>query len=98
MKNFTNRPGFQGKTYFPSFRGVDKIFTMSPLALQLQPADISPQAEFIIYSPDHGLVSAHFSEEDARASFANYLSEHEMGEYLPYLLQRSGEDWEFAAC
>ena len=98
VKFFTNRASFQGKTYFPFFRAHDMLSNMSPLALQLQPADISPQAEFIIYSPDHGLVSAHFSEEDARASFANYLSEHEMGEYLPYLLQRSGEDWEIAAC
>ena len=71
---------------------------MSPLALQLQPADISPQTEFIIYSPDHGLVSAHCSEEDARVSFDAYLSEHEMGEYLPYLLHRSGEEWEIADC
>lgn len=71
---------------------------MSPLALQLQPADISPQTEFIIYSPEHGLVSAHFSEEEARASFDAYLSEHEMGEYLPFLLQRLGDDWEIAGC
>ena len=71
---------------------------MSPSALQLQPADISPQTEFIIYSPDHGLVSAHCSEGDARTSFDAYLSEHEMGEYLPYLLHRSGEEWEIADC
>ena len=74
------------------------LFTMSPLALQLQPADISPQTEFLIYSPDHGLVSAHCCEEEARASFDAYLSEHEMGEYLPFLLQRLGEEWEIAGC
>ncbi|MGZ8920331.1 MAG: hypothetical protein ACXW3L_05060 [Limisphaerales bacterium] len=44
------------------------------------------------------MVSAHCSEEDARASFDAYLSEHEMGEYLPYLLHRSGEEWEIADC
>ena len=71
---------------------------MSPLALQLHPADISPQTEFIIYSPEHGMVSAHSSEEDARASFASYLSDHEMGEYIPFLLQRLGEEWEIAGC
>ena len=71
---------------------------MSPLALQLQPADISPDTEFLIYSPDHGLISAHCSEEDARASFDSYLSEHEMGEYLPFLLRRSGEEWEITGC
>lgn len=71
---------------------------MSPLALHLQPADITPQTEFIIYSPDHGLISEHCSEEDARASFSSYLSEHEMGEFMPYLLQRSGQEWEIAGC
>lgn len=98
MKFFTNRPLFQGKTYFPLLSIHNNIHTMSPLALQLQPADISPQTGFIIYSPDHGLVSAHCSEEDARASFDAYLSEHEMGEYLPFLLKRSGEEWEIADC
>ena len=77
---------------------VNNISNMSPLALQLQPADISPDTEFLIYSPDHGLISAHCSEEDARASFDSYLSEHEMGEYLPFLLHRSGEEWEIAGC
>jgi hypothetical protein len=98
VKNFTNRASIQGKTYFTHFIKGTILPTMSPLALQLQPADISPQTEFIIYSPDHGLVSAHFSEEEARASFDSYLSEHEMGEYLPFLLQRSGEEWEIAGC
>jgi len=77
---------------------MDNLHTMSPSALQLQPADISPQTEFLIYSPEHGLISAHCSEEDARASFDSYLSEHEMGEYMPYLLQRSGEEWEIVCC
>ena len=98
VKIFTSRAAFQGKTYFPKFSEGSILHTMSPLALQLHPADISPQTEFIIYSPEHGLVSAHCSEEEARASFANYLSEVEMGEYIPFLLQRSGDEWEIAGC
>ena len=73
------------------------FISMSPQALHLQPADIPSQTEFIIYSPDHGLISEHCCEEEARASFASYLSECEMGEYIPFLLRRSGdEEWEIA--
>lgn len=72
---------------------------MSPLALHLQPADIPSQAEFIIFSPDHGLISDHCCEEEARAAFASYISDHELGEYLPFLLRRlSDVDWEVAGC
>ena len=72
---------------------------MSPLALHLQPADIPLQAAFIIYSPDHGLISDHCCEEEARAAFTSYISECELGEYLPFLLRRlSEQDWEVAEC
>jgi hypothetical protein len=71
---------------------------MSPLALHLQPADIPPRAEFLIYSPEHGLISEHYSEEEARASLASHLSEMELGEYLPFLLRRTGDEWEIAEC
>ena len=72
---------------------------MSPQALHLQPADIPSETEFLIFSPEHGLISEHFSEEDARASFSSYLSEHEMGEYLPFLLRRAcGDEWEITDC
>jgi hypothetical protein len=69
---------------------------MSPQALQLTPADIPSRTEFLIYSPEHGLISKHSSEEEAKASFSNYLSDVELGEYLPFLLKRSGEEWEMA--
>ncbi len=72
---------------------------MSPLALHLQPADILSQTHFIIYSPSHGLISEHASEEEARASFASYISECELGEYIPFLLRRLADDeWEVAEC
>jgi hypothetical protein len=72
---------------------------MSPLALHLQPADIPSHTQFIIYSPAHGLISEHCSEEEARATFASYISECEMGEYIPFLLRRLAEDeWEVAEC
>jgi hypothetical protein len=72
---------------------------MSPQALQLQPADIPSHTQFLIYSPAHGLISEHCSEEEARASFASYISECEMGEYIPFLLRRLAEDeWEVAGC
>lgn len=69
---------------------------MSPQALHLTPADIPSRAEFLIFSPEHGLISEHSREEDARASFANYLSDMELGEYLPFLLRREGDEWEIA--
>jgi hypothetical protein len=69
---------------------------MSPQALHLTPADIPSQTQYLIFSPDHGLISEHCCEEEARASFANYLSDFELGEYLPFLLQRAGEEWEIA--
>jgi hypothetical protein len=69
---------------------------MSPQALHLTPADIPSQTEYLIFSPDHGLISEHCCEEEARASFANYLSDFESGEYLPFLLRRAGEEWEIA--
>jgi hypothetical protein len=62
----------------------------------LTPADIPSRTQFLIFSPDHGLISEHGTEEEARASFANYLSDFELGEYLPFLLRRSGEEWEIA--
>ena len=72
---------------------------MSPQALHLQPADIASDTQFIIYSPSHGLISGHPSEEEARASFASYISECELGEYIPFLLRRlADEDWEVAEC
>lgn len=71
---------------------------MSPQALQLQSADIPSQTEFLLYSPEHGLISEHASEEEARASFANHLSELELGEYIPFLLRRAGEEWEITEC
>ncbi|HEV8543653.1 MAG TPA: hypothetical protein VGR78_14765 [Verrucomicrobiae bacterium] len=67
---------------------------MSPQALQLTPADIPPDTEFLVYSPEHGLISEHSSEEQARASLASHVSEMENGEYLPFLLKRAGEEWE----
>jgi hypothetical protein len=69
---------------------------MSPQALHLTPADILSQSQFLIFSPDHGLISEHCSEEEARVCFANYLSDFEFGEYIPFLLRRSGEEWEIA--
>lgn len=71
---------------------------MSPQALHLQPADIPSQTEFLLYSPEHGVISEHTSEEDARASFASFLADVELGEYLPFLLRRSGEEWEITDC
>lgn len=71
---------------------------MSPQALHLQSADIPSQTEFLIYSPDHGLISEHACEEEARACFSAYLSNFENGEYLPFLLKRAGEEWELAEC
>ena len=69
---------------------------MSPQALHLTPADIPLQTQFLIFSPDRGLISEHASEEEARQCFENYLSGFESGEYLPFLLRRSGEEWEIA--
>jgi hypothetical protein len=69
---------------------------MSPQALHLTPADIPLQTQFLIFSPEHGLISEHRCEEEARHSFAHYLSDCELGEYLPFLLKRSGEEWEIA--
>ncbi len=69
---------------------------MSPQALHLTPADILSQTQFLIFSPDHGLISEHGSEEEARVAFATYLSDFDMGEFLPFLLKRSGEEWEIA--
>ena len=69
---------------------------MSPQALQLTPADIPSHTQFLIFSPEHGLISEHCTEEEARASFSNYLSEIELGEYIPFLLRRAGEEWEIA--
>jgi hypothetical protein len=71
---------------------------MSPQALHLQPADIPSQTEFLLYSPEHGVISEHTCEEEARASFTNFLAEIEHGEYLPFLLRRSGEEWEMTDC
>jgi hypothetical protein len=71
---------------------------MSPQALHLQPADIPSQTEFLLFSPEHGVVSEHASAEEARACFASYLAECEHGEYLPFLLRRAGEDWEMTEC
>ena len=53
---------------------------MSPQALHLTPADIPLQTQFLIFSPEHGLISEHGCEEEARHSFANYLSDFELGE------------------
>ncbi len=69
---------------------------MSPQALHFAPADILSRTQFLIFSPDHGLISEHWCEEEARCSFANYLSDCELGEYLPFLLKRAGEEWEMA--
>ena len=72
---------------------------MSPQVLHLQAADIPSQTEFLLFSPEHGLISEHCSEEDARASFSSYLSDVELGEYLPFLLKRAGEEnWEITEC
>jgi hypothetical protein len=72
---------------------------MSPQALHLQSADIPSETEFLIFSPEHGLISEHSCEEGARASFASYLSDVELGEYLPFLLRRAGaEEWEITEC
>jgi len=70
--------------------------SMSPQALHLTQADIPLQTQFLIFSPDHGLISEHGCEEEARACFASYLSDFELGEYLPFLLRRAGEEWEIA--
>jgi hypothetical protein len=69
---------------------------MSPQALHLSPADIHANCDFIIFSPDHGFVSEHVSEDDARVAFDHYLADFECGDFLPFLLRREGEDWNFA--
>ena len=69
---------------------------MTPQALNLAASDIPPGFEFIIYSSEHGLISEHLIEEDARAAFDSFIAEVEMGEYLPLLLRKTGEDWDFA--
>lgn len=71
---------------------------MSPQALHMQMADIPSQTEFLLFCPEHGFISEHNCAEEARASFASYLSDVEHGEYLPFLLRRSGEEWEITEC
>ena len=69
---------------------------MTPQALNLAASDISSVFQFIIYSPEQGLISEHIVEEDARSSFECYLCEFEMGNALPWILKRQGEqDWDF---
>ena len=85
-----------GKSYFPRTITCSTLYRMSPQALHLTPADILSQTQYLIFSPEHGLISEHCSEEEARSAFVNYLSEHEMGEFMPFLLKRSGEEWEIA--
>lgn len=72
------------------------VSTMSPQTLQLSFAGVRAESSFIIFSPDHGLVSEHCSEEDARAAFDHYVADLECGDYLPFLLRRTDEDWDFA--
>ena len=69
---------------------------MTPQALNLEATCIPQDFEYIIYSPERGLISEHMAEEDARAAFESFIAEMDTGEYLPLLLRRSGEDWEFA--
>ena len=72
------------------------ITNMTPQALNLAASDIPPGFDFIIYSAEHGLISEHLIEEDARAAFDSFIAEVEMGDYLPLLLRKHGEDWDIA--
>ena len=72
------------------------MINMTPQALNLTAVQIPKEFPFIIYSPERGLISEHMGEEDARAAFESFIAEIEFAEYLPFLLRREGEDWEFA--
>jgi hypothetical protein len=69
---------------------------MTPQALNLAETDIPMEFPYIIYSPEHGLISEHMAEEDARAAFESFVAEVQSGEYHPFLLRRCGDEWEFA--
>ena len=72
------------------------MINMTPQALEPNGSRDSEKVPFIIYSPERGLISEHMGEEDARAAFESFIAEIEFAEYLPFLLRREGEDWEFA--
>lgn len=67
---------------------------MSPQALHLSPADIPEGIEFLIFSPEHGLISEHGCEDEARAALTAFLADFDLAD-LPLLLKRNGDDWEF---
>jgi hypothetical protein len=69
---------------------------MTQHALHLESSAVHQEFDFIIYSSERGLISEHLIENEARAAFESLIADVELGDYLPLLLRRHGEDWDFA--
>lgn len=56
-------------------------------------AEIDSEADFILYSPEDGLLSEHFTEGEARMAFYKEAARQALGRHLPVIYERQEPNW-----
>jgi hypothetical protein len=54
---------------------------------------IDSDAEFVLFSEEHGLISEHCTVAEARMAYFKQAAQFSLGERLPRIYQRDEPDW-----
>lgn len=65
--------------------------TMPPAAVPIE--QIESEADYILYSADHGLLSEHFTESEARLAFYKEAASKKLGQQMPVIFERREPHW-----
>lgn len=71
---------------------LDRGEIVSGMPLEL--AALETEADYILYSPEEGVISEHFTPSEAAMAYYEIASRKQIGERLPAIYRRSGENWE----
>ena len=54
---------------------------------------IDSEADFVLFSGEHGILSEHCTEGEARLAFYKEAARHALGEQLPVIYERQEPHW-----
>ena len=55
--------------------------------------DIESEAEFVLFSKRHGLISEHYTVCEAQSAYFQEAGRFGLGDYLPTIYQREDTQW-----
>ena len=55
--------------------------------------EIESDADFILFSDEHGLISEHYTAGEARMAYFQEAAKFSLGEHLPHVYTRHDTHW-----